>query len=412
MTIRVVCQHCQAKMDIKEELAGSARKCPKCKHEFVVPTPGDETADEDSGRTGLRSAAETVVASTLSTTPDHLQESQHAPSEKSSPVVAAALPSKRDDDDDSEDFMPSFLTGGEETSESKTPLPPTKDEDDEPVLSIPKIPATAKPKFKTFDPNEFADEEAPRSRRREVPASLEESRPKRNRLEDDDGLDAPPSRGSKTARSGGKGFSLPAPESTGLSDPGAPAMSGGTKDRAQAARELRQALKDSALRAPQEPETTRSIGVDLSSLASEIGLKGVAILVGAIVLMFAAYFIGDRMTGGGMKLPKLGYVTGTITYDGAPAVGAQVFFEPRDSEGKRLPKTRTSFGVADEKGEYKLMYMEGVEGVAVGKNRVWLQLPLPMLTPGEFSQANITIKDVTAGSQKIDFPVTSPPKRK
>lgn len=410
MSIRVVCQQCHAKMDIKEELAGSTRKCPKCKTEFTVPKPDAEEPVDDAASS--HSKIETVVDDDAGTLTDQMAIArQGKPAKSTSAEMSAATTHMEDEDDDEDDFMPSFVTGGAEKSAAKTP-PPAKTDDDEPVLSIPKIPQTARPKFKAFDPDEFADDATPRPKKREVPASLEERRPQRSRFDEDEDsdLDAPPRRGGKSS-GGAKRFSLPSPESTGLSDPSAP-TTGGTKDRAQAARELRQALKDSALRAPQEAETTRSIAVDLSGLASEIGLKGVAIIVGAIVLLPAIYFIGDRMMGGGLRLPKLGYVTGTITYNGQPAVGAQVFFEPRDKNGNKTPKTRTSFGVANEKGEYTAMYMEGVEGVAVGSNRIWVQLQPPMVAPAEFSQASITLKDVTSGSQTMDFPLKGPEKRR
>lgn len=420
MTIRVVCKQCQAKMDIRAELAGSTRKCPKCKTEFVVPQPGEETpatmstdtADMVSQSFGT---AERAVSDVIPAKSDSAERPTVSDDVQSAPPKTATNDDEEDDDDD---YMPSFLTADQDDRKAqKTPLPPTAksksgDDDEEPMLSIPKTPLAPKPKFKTFDPDDFAEEEAPRPRKREVPASLEDDRPKRNRR-DDDFDEEPPRRGGGSGnRAGGRELNLPNPGSTGLSDPGAGAMSGGTKDRAQAARELRQALKDSALRAPPEPEAKPGIFVDLADLASEIGLKGVAIVVGVVILLPAMYFLSDYFMGGGPKLPKLGYVTGTVTYDGAPTAGVEVKFEPRDKEGQLIPKMRTSVGITDEKGQYQLNYMEGVTGVAVGSCRVTLALPPPLFVPEEYSPNSRTMKDVAAGNQKVDFSLAAPPKRR
>lgn len=42
MTIRYTCRECASVLKIKDEKAGSNGKCPKCKTEFVVPTPASE----------------------------------------------------------------------------------------------------------------------------------------------------------------------------------------------------------------------------------------------------------------------------------------------------------------------------------------------------------------------------------
>lgn len=45
MTIRYTCTDCGSVLKIKDEKAGTQAKCPKCKTEFVVPTP-DEPEDD------------------------------------------------------------------------------------------------------------------------------------------------------------------------------------------------------------------------------------------------------------------------------------------------------------------------------------------------------------------------------
>jgi len=42
MTIRYTCRECASVLKIKDEKAGTNGKCPKCKTEFVVPTPASE----------------------------------------------------------------------------------------------------------------------------------------------------------------------------------------------------------------------------------------------------------------------------------------------------------------------------------------------------------------------------------
>lgn len=54
MTIRYTCGSCGSVLKIKDELAGTPGKCPKCKHEFTVPTASPQEP-------------ETVVAAPVST---------------------------------------------------------------------------------------------------------------------------------------------------------------------------------------------------------------------------------------------------------------------------------------------------------------------------------------------------------
>ena len=48
MTIRFTCAGCGSLLKIKDELAGTDGKCPKCKTEFVVPNPESDDDDDDS----------------------------------------------------------------------------------------------------------------------------------------------------------------------------------------------------------------------------------------------------------------------------------------------------------------------------------------------------------------------------
>jgi hypothetical protein len=125
------------------------------------------------------------------------------------------------------------------------------------------------------------------------------------------------------------------------------------------------------------------------------------------------------MMGGGIKLPPLGYVSGSVTLDGAPLAGATVYFAPQasnDGASKSADlRPRTSVAVTDDKGNYRMIYLDQTEGVAVGQCRVWiskLNEKGKQLVTGEFNEMNLTIREVKRGSQKYDFAMTSPPGRK
>jgi hypothetical protein len=163
---------------------------------------------------------------------------------------------------------------------------------------------------------------------------------------------------------------------------------------------------------PAEPEKG---GFDYSGMFRELGLKGGAAVVGLLVLCLGLYFAFDYMMGGGLKLPKLGYVTGSVTLDGRPLPGATVYFEPaKDAsvEKTKGERPRTSLGTTDDKGEYTMYYIEVTKGVTVGKCRVWLRCMNDKgqsIVPGDFSEANLLVKDVVPGNQKFDFSMKSQP---
>jgi hypothetical protein len=68
--------------------------------------------------------------------------------------------------------------------------------------------------------------------------------------------------------------------------------------------------------------------------------------------------------GGGTKLPEMGAVSGTITHKGKPVPMAMVVFMPSEKGAV------SSSAQTDAEGKYTLRYMNGDEGVAIGKHRV------------------------------------------
>lgn len=397
MTIRVVCARCAAKLDIREELAGATRRCPKCKTEFTVPAAEDEEgvsiAEQDEEAAVAEQAPAVAAAETA----------QRADAAASPPD--APLSGMTDGDDDDEDYVPSFVTAPASEKTPPKPTPTAKNDDDGPVLSIPKGPLPPRPKSKTFDPEEFLkDDDSPAP----SPAAVREP-PRRNPFEVDDEPRTPMR--AKSTRSGARDRQRPSAGTGAPLESATPAV-GGTRDRAQAARELRQALKESALKPAEEEEKARGIAFELSVLFSEIGIKGLAMFLGALVVAVGLYFVSYRVLVGKPRLPELGYVTGTVTLDGSPATGATVYFAPVeqsvDSGGKKIIP-RTSFGLVNEKGEYRMMYQEGIPGVTVGKCRVWVALPPPKMAL-EFSQVAMETREVLPGKQTFDFRLTSPPR--
>ena len=55
MTIRYECSECGVGLKIKDELAGTKGKCPKCKTKFIVPDPETSTPTEDKSSDGAGS---------------------------------------------------------------------------------------------------------------------------------------------------------------------------------------------------------------------------------------------------------------------------------------------------------------------------------------------------------------------
>ena len=72
--------------------------------------------------------------------------------------------------------------------------------------------------------------------------------------------------------------------------------------------------------------------------------------------------IGCCVTGCKEKGPDLKPVTGTVTADGKPLIGAAVEFHSEVSS--------SSYGKTDENGNFTLSYATGKPGAALGKHRV------------------------------------------
>jgi phage FluMu protein Com len=353
MTIRFTCSGCGSLLKIKEELAGTDGKCPKCKTEFVVP---NSMADEDSRE--------------LLVMPSEPTES-HAKSEKKS--------ERRSE----RPAAPAATTPAEPIAEKSAKL-------------------AVKPKKsgapKDFDPADFlmGDGERPR-----LPLPGDDSV---SELDDDDEVRRPAPVENRPKRPVTK------PPSSGTI---ATAAGGGTGISASAhAKEMMmKAMEDSRLHAGDAPPEEPKEGFDYAGMFRELGLKGGLGLVAVILVSYGIYVFFDSMMGGKLTLPQLGYVTGVVTLDGNPLPGATVYFAPLEAEipGTKRERARTSFGITDEKGAYTMIYIGKTQGVAVGKCRVWLDLigPTGQMIPPDYTEGVMQVRDVKPGSQQFPFNMSS-----
>ncbi|WP_166828300.1 carboxypeptidase-like regulatory domain-containing protein [Thalassoroseus pseudoceratinae] len=119
--------------------------------------------------------------------------------------------------------------------------------------------------------------------------------------------------------------------------------------------------------------------------------------------------------GGSDDMPDVGQVTGVVTLDDAPLADARVYFSP--TEGGR-----TSEAVTDAEGKYELRYMRDIMGAKVGQHSVRVttgspavigddgkvETPaIPEKVPAKYNTESTLTKEVTAGDQEIDLPLTS-----
>lgn len=118
--------------------------------------------------------------------------------------------------------------------------------------------------------------------------------------------------------------------------------------------------------------------------------------------------------GGGTDLPDIGDVSGKVTLDGKPLDGARIEFVPA--------KGRPSYGLSDDEGNYTLRYSASVNGAMLGKHKVAIRSERePVLgegdtpsvearkelLPAKYHEQSELTADVVAGSNTIDFQLTS-----
>lgn len=357
MSIRYKCDTCGSTLNIKDELAGTAGKCPKCKSAFTVPTPAAAEAP-------TRRVAD---AGNATVSPPARRSAKR-------PLKSAGRKSAADDD-----FDPMAVLMGDE------PSPAAKSGRGRPAsppLSDDEIPADVE--FELEIGGDSDEEPAP---------SKKAKKRKRVQFDDDDDFDA----------------SLPnsAAASAGAMLGGA---SAGAKDL------LTRTMEESRARASRidEDEDDRHRGPGLKDYLREYGLQATGIVLAFVLATWGLYHLANAMYGGGMPLPELGRVYGVVLLDGQPLGGAKVRFTPSDRDlsvdGKGRHRYRASTATTDEDGYYDLYYSEDVRGAAVTEHRVSIEKFGPdgrLVTPANWYDLTDKMETVEAGSNEINFELTS-----
>jgi hypothetical protein len=369
--IRYKCDSCGSSLNIKDELAGTQGKCPKCKTPFTVPSP---PAQEHA-------APPPPAAPPASRTAE-------APAPKR-PARVASSPAAAGGDD--AEFDPvAFLMDddGPRTrgrAKGKTvdrhPVPAPQSDDEIPEhLSLDEDDPPAPPKSK-------------KAARRRI------------EIDSDEELEA---------------YSLERPAMGSASETAGKMLAGGASSGA-AKDLLTRTMEESRARSARVEDEQPAPPPAWLELTREFGVRGLLGLAGVLLVAVGVYLIMYRMLGSGVPLPKLARVSGTVTLDGQPLAGAQVRFTLLSEDGRneatevestsgKTVRVRPGMAITDEDGRYSLEYMEGLRGTPVGKNRVSLSKLGDggrELVPGQYGPLSVETRDVESGSQTIDFALTS-----
>ena len=367
MTIRYTCDKCESVLKIKDELAGTDGKCPKCKTRFVVPQPALEA-----------------------------EHGAAAPSHKSLPKVAPTSPARSKPiaaEATSGDGIPTTKhakathKGGEKTPEkpaAKAPSKPADDDEFDPVSFLMEGPR----KKPTFEPEPDDDDEPPPRSRGGAPASRGKGSGRGFSLDDDldDGIDAPP----PTRKWGSKSES----DSSNGREP--------VNSRNVAQDLLSRSMEESRVRAAEMPESKPRFNFDFAGMFREVGLKGGGVTLGIIVGAYLIYAGMQSMMGTKIHLPPLGYVSGTITYEGQPAVGLKVYFSPVEraipGANEKKERSRDSIGITNLKGDFVAYYLPDTAGARVGPCRIWMESMDPKIViPTKYGPGSTHLREVKSG---------------
>jgi hypothetical protein len=114
---------------------------------------------------------------------------------------------------------------------------------------------------------------------------------------------------------------------------------------------------------------------------------------------------------GGEDGPNLGEVTGTVTLDGQPLVGATIDFRPID------PELSSYDGQTDEKGRYVLHATADRQGAEFGEYTVHVTMPKyaaddpraanAVKIPAKYNTRTELKAEIKDGENEFDFELTS-----
>lgn len=135
-------------------------------------------------------------------------------------------------------------------------------------------------------------------------------------------------------------------------------------------------------------------------MMTRITLPGRAILLAVLTAAVAA--MGGCSRSG---RPALGTVSGTVMLDGHPLANAAVRFTPAG-------KGRTSQGVTDHAGRYRLAYLRDIAGANLGRHAVRITTATEEnggreTLPQRYHAATVLEATVSAGDNRCDFPLES-----
>ncbi len=370
MTIRFTCDKCGSVLKIKDELAGTDGKCPKCKTRFVVPPPStDEPATEKPA------AAKPAPAPP--------PEAPEAPA----PVVAAVAMAPAEPAP--EPVAKAAAKPAAKPPAKASPKPAAEDDEFDPVSFLMESPKK-KPTFEA-DPVPDANFKSPMAGGRSPKGggfSLDDDSP-----DGDSDFDAPP---PPTRKWGAK------------KDAAAERSMGGSTNAAKEL--LARSMEESRIRAAQMPEEKPRFTFDFAGFFREFGLKAGGLLAGTVFGVLGVYMLISSMMNSGPKLPPLGYVTGTVTLHGKPAPGVKVILSPIDSTipgAQKKEKARDSTGITDQAGKFTMYYSDETEGVKIGPCRLSMEAFDPaVVIPSSYGLASDHKLDVKSGNnepQKIEL---------
>jgi len=392
MTIRFTCNECGSVLKIKDELAGTRGKCPKCKAEFIVPVAAS----------AMQEVIEKSVSAIL---PPTASESSTSPSNDPSTSAAASVAelivtTHSGTSDNGPEGADAHLLRISDDQDSESDPFEDVEMDSPPVLvmeSLTKVSSKAKSaSVKEFDPAEFLNQGTRRSGR--SPNPFPQSDQKSIDHED------------QHAQSGaaiGLGASNSTKSNLSIEET-SDADSSGHADAAKLMIQAARASRDQTIRTSGRPNLVNfdHFGFFVFSV------KALGILLVAFVICMGTYSVVDRMLGKRLRLPPLGYVTGTVSLDGNPLAGVVIYFAPEITEfpNGQKERARTSLGKSDERGRYTMYYTDTIQGVAAGNCRVWLDHTRTdgrQTIPFNHTEFTVTIKKVDPISQIYDFDMTS-----
>lgn len=336
MTIRYKCDACDSVLKIKDELAGTDGKCPKCKKKFTVPTL--EEAAQEAAKAGSSASDSSAPAADV------------APSKKASPAK-----------DEAADAPP--------PAEKKSAAPKAPAKQPPAAETTKKEPAAAA----ATASKDQADDEF------DAAAFLMEGNdgPSKPSAGLSDPGSAPKPSGPPTDAHGRRHIIPPSMTASATASDEAPEAPAERNASANARDLLAKNSEESRIRsAGLPPEEEKEPWFDWQGLRREL-LRGLPFIAGIVLAAVGLYFMVDMMLGAGLELPDLARVRGKVTIDGAPFANVKVNLSPvsRSVEikpGKKL-SLRTATAITDENGEFDLYYMEGVRGAALGRARLWLE---------------------------------------